>query len=241
MTSSLPVNLESSADFAGGASSSRSEAAYNHIRLLLLEGPLRAGEKLSVVALTEALQCSRVPVMEALKRLAGEGFVEILPQVGCRVVSPEVDDVRDFFVLFGNVEGTLLAFAAERRTADDLDEFDDVYARLVAGARSAGGPHDHDPTYRRLNLLFHSCVHRMARSPVASAIAAGLWDRSDFYVKLTFGSLYFSDVVNRAYRRIRNAVIAGDSEAARAATYAHLMAVGERVSRRLAANNKRAS
>ena len=238
---SLPINLESSADFAVGTSSTRSEAAYSYVRLLLLEGPLSAGEKLSVVALCEALQCSRVPVMEALKRLAGEGFVEIFPQVGCRVVSPRVGDVRDFFTLFGNVEGTVIAFAAERRTADDLEEFDDVYARLEAGARTAGGPAERDPTYRRLNLLFHSCVHRMARSPVSSAIAAGLWDRSDFYVKLTFGSLYFSDAVNRAHGRIRNAIIAGDSEAARVATYAHLTAVGDRVTRRLAADKGRAS
>ena len=62
----------------------------------LLEGDLAAGDKLSVVDLTRTLDCSRVPVMEALKRLAGDGFVQIVPQVGCRVVTPRADDVRDF-------------------------------------------------------------------------------------------------------------------------------------------------
>ncbi len=232
---SLPINLETAADLVG-TSTTRAETAYSYVRLLLLEGDLRAGQKLSVVGLTQILKCSRVPVMEALKRLAGEGFFEIVPQVGCQVVTPRVDEVRDFFTLFGNVEGTVTAFAAARRTAHDLVEFSDVCVRVDTGARDAGAPVDHDPAYRRLNLLFHSCVHRMARSPVSTTIATSLWDRSDFYIKLAFGSLYFSDAVKRAQRRIRDDIIAGDSDAARNAVQAYLTAVGERVADRLAAD-----
>ena len=75
-TAHLPANLEGP-DISGQLpAAARSENAYQHIRTLLLEGDLGPDDKLSVVDLTRELACSRVPVMEALKRLEGEGFIE---------------------------------------------------------------------------------------------------------------------------------------------------------------------
>lgn len=214
---------------AGGSSAARADAAYDHIKMQLLEGDYGPGQKLSVVDLTRELACSRVPVMEALKRLAGAGFVHIVPQVGCRVVTPQPAEVRDFFALFAAAEGTITAFAAARRTAAEVEEFKQLCGHIDDLARSAGKPGDRDPTYRRLNLSFHAFLHRLARSPVTTAITTTMWDRSDFYIKLAFGSLYFSRPVRAAHEAIRAAIIAGDSEAARAAVAAHLNAVGDGV------------
>ncbi len=205
------------------------QRAYDHIKLRLLEGDLEPEDKLSVVALTTDLGCSRAPVMEALKRLESEGFVEIIPQVGCKVVSPAARDVTDFFVLFSKVEGTIAKFASERRTRDDLATFRTVCIHIDEMVMAAGMPAAHDPNYRRLNLLFHTHIHKMARSPLASGIAAGLWDRSDFYIKMAFGSLYFSSRVKRSHRAIRKAIINGDSDVAEQEVGMHLCAVGESV------------
>lgn len=208
--------------------------AYAHLKERLLEGDLDQGDKLSVVDLTRQLGCSRVPVMEALKRLEGEGFVHIVPQVGCSVVRPSPADVRDFFSLFAVVEARVTRFAAERRSAADLEEFARVCAHIDSALETAAGPGVNDPTYRRLNLLFHGCIHRMARSPVTTTIAADLWDRSDFYIKLAFGSLYFPRRVREAHARLRSALLAGDAAAAGAAIAGQLEEVGEGVATALA-------
>ena len=214
------------------------QTAYLHLMQQLLEGSLEPGERLSVVDIAAALHCSRVPVMEALKRLDAEGFVDIIPQVGCRVAMPAPDEVRDFFVMFAAVEACVTGFAAERRTPDDVAEFkllcDDIDRRL----RKAGDPASRDPLYRRLNLDFHTALHRYARAPLACAVAAGLWDRSDFFIRIAFGSLYFNQRVKAAHAAIRRAVIAGDVAAARAAVTAHLRAVGDAVAERLAARDQ---
>lgn len=210
-------------------SSARAGAAYDYLKTCLLEGDYGPGQKLSVAELTRELNCSRVPVMEAIKRLAGAGFLHIVPQVGCRVVTPQPAEVRDFFALFAATEGTVTAFAAARRTAAEVEEFKQLCAHIDDITRKAGKPGDRDPTYRRLNLLFYSFLHRLARSPVTTAIAATMWDRSDFYIKLAFGSLYFSHAVRAAHAAIRAALIAGDAEAAHDAVAAHLNAVGDGV------------
>lgn len=217
------------------AATARAERAYHHLKLRLLEGDLGPGERLSVVALARDLACSRVPVMEALKRLEGEGFVAIVPQVGCEVVEPDANEVRDFFTLFAGAEGTVARFAAERRTPEEAAAFERLHVEVRRDAAAAGGPGDADPAYRRLNARFHGAVHAMARSPVVSGIAAGLWDRSDYYIKLAFGSLYFSARVRAAHASIREAIVAGDPHAAAAAVHEHLEGVGARVSERMRA------
>ncbi|MGE0337204.1 MAG: GntR family transcriptional regulator [Gammaproteobacteria bacterium] len=213
----------------GNAGSARSEAAYAHLKHRLLEGDLTAGNKISVVEVTRALDCSRVPVMEALKRLESEGFIRIVPQVGCRVVTPVPADVRDFFSLFAAVEGTVTRLAAERRDAREVADFESTCDSIDAALADAAPPGEPDPTYRRLNLLFHSHIHRMARSPVTTAIASSLWDRSDFYIKLAFGSLYFSRRVREAHAAIRRAIAAGDGTGAGTAIASQLEFVGEAV------------
>jgi len=212
----------------------RAENAYETVRIELLEGALEPGDKVSVVELARQLGCSRVPVMEALKRLEGEGLLEIVPQVGCRIVTPSAADVADFFILFAGVESTVTAFAADRRTAEDIERFRALCESIDTDVGLAGDPAARDPMYRRLNLRFHGEIHRMARSPVASRMAATLWDRSDFYIKMVFGSLYFSKRVVRSHRDIRRAVINGDAAAAANAVGEHLKSVGRAVTDHLA-------
>jgi len=226
----IPPPLLVSGDFLSGSIVPRTvklaDHAYDRIKTMLLEGGLRPGDKLSVIELGRKLECSRVPVMEAMKRLEAEGFVDIVPQVGCRVVQPEVANVADFFELFAVTEALVAGLAARRRTAADCDEFRKLCGEIGRRLESAGAPPQRDPTHRQLNLLYHRQIHRMARAPEPSRIAAGLWDRSDFYICIAFGALYFSRRVRMAHRAVREAILAGDADAAEAAMRIHLKAVG---------------
>lgn len=209
------------------------QVAYSHLMQALLEGDLEPGARLSVVDLADALGCSRVPVMEALKRLGAEGFVQIIPQVGCRVARPDAAEVLDFFELFAAVEGCVTRLAAARRTAEDLPAFKALCTRLDQALRAAGGPDARDPAYRRINLEFHTAIHRLARAPLACAVAASMWDRSDFFIKVAFGSLYFNRRVRQAHAAMRKAIVDGDPAAAETAVEAHLRDVGAAVAARL--------
>ena len=75
--------------------------AYQQIKEQLLEGRWAAGERLSLETFKSELGVSKQPVMEALRRLDADGLVEIIPQVGCRVVSYKPQEVSDFFPLRG--------------------------------------------------------------------------------------------------------------------------------------------
>jgi DNA-binding GntR family transcriptional regulator len=217
-----------------GGAAPLAQMAYAYLMQQLLEGDLSPGDRLSVVDLASQLSCSRVPVMEALKRLDAEGFVEIVPQVGCRVAQPDPQEVADFFELFASVEGCVTRLAAARRKEEDVRAFKALCRRIDHDLKLAGGPEARDPAYRRLNLEFHTAIHAMSRAPLACAVAAGMWDRSDFFIKVAFGSLYFSRRVRGALLAIRTAIIDGDPAAAENAVEGHLREVGAGVAARLA-------
>ena len=52
------------------------ERAYLHLKDLILEGELKAGDRLVERELAEKLKISRTPIREALFRLESQGFVK---------------------------------------------------------------------------------------------------------------------------------------------------------------------
>lgn len=198
------------------------ERCYAYVKGLLLDGGLDPGDNVSVEALSRALNTSRQPVMDAVKRLSTEGFINIIPQVGCRVTTPDPDEVDDFYKMFAAAEALIARLAAERRS----DEEARAYMRLAAGvaeeATHLGNLKSRDPRYHHLVRRRHGAIHTMAHSPVIAEITAGLWDRSNFYVRTSIGSAYFTDHVKVLHRQIDDALLKGDGEGAQAATYKYI-------------------
>jgi DNA-binding GntR family transcriptional regulator len=219
-------------DLLGGGDTLADRCA-SYLKGLLLDGGLEPGQPISIAAVTRVMGVSRQPVMDAVRRLEIEGFIQVLPQIGCRVVSPKVEAVGDFFQFFARAEGLVCRLAAERRSEEDAKALQLLADVMLRESSAAGPPDARDPTYRHLNRRLHNAIHDLARSPIASEISLSMWDRCDFYSRAAFGSLYFSPAVRRAHAAIVAAIVAGDGDAADSVTVAHLSGVGERAVGRL--------
>jgi DNA-binding GntR family transcriptional regulator len=127
------------------------------IREGIVTGDYSAGTGLSEVTLSSELGVSRTPVREALKQLATEGLVEIVPRVGTFVATPTRRDVTELYGLKEIFEGCAAALLAPRGDAVAIDALaahvDDGPAfarRLVESADSV----KLELTYRwHMNLL----------------------------------------------------------------------------------------
>lgn len=187
--------------------------AYDHIKELLLVGTYEPGERLSVVAIASALGMSRQPILTALKQLATEEMVEVVPQVGCLAARHDPDEIADFFRFFAACEGLVAEVAAQRASAQQCaalakalaDNADLEKGRISARQR------------RDFTRLFHGIVHQMASSAYMSRKVRVLWDRSDYFIAThmagNVGSVAFADL--DGYRRIADVIQAGDSAASR--------------------------
>src|SRR3954467_2116733 len=83
------------------------DLAYAYLKGLLLAGGLDPGNQISSESVGRVLAISRAPVSDAIRRLTVEGLLEILPQVGCRVVRPVATGMADFYEIFGATEGVV--------------------------------------------------------------------------------------------------------------------------------------
>lgn len=113
----------------------RADSAYQTIRESLLADRWPADALLSAYALAEELGMSRTPVTEALKRLDAEGLVEVVPQVGCRVVERNRDRATELVRITAALEGLAAEMAADRATAAELEHLEEVLERAARTVR----------------------------------------------------------------------------------------------------------
>jgi DNA-binding GntR family transcriptional regulator len=201
------------------------DVVFNELRDRLARGHYSFGQTISVRDLALELNVSRFPVMSALNELRAAGFVSIIPQIGCRVISPTREEVSDFFLLFSQMEGVVFELAAARRPARDLGSL----RRIFEGIRSLGGVADVGEVYRLLNRQFHQLIHTWANSPNVTRKAQENWALSDFFISQ---ANVFKDQPSAAsldYEELVAAIESADPPRARQSVEKRIRDTGQRV------------
>jgi DNA-binding GntR family transcriptional regulator len=137
------------------------------LRTMLIEGIIAPGAKLNERELCEVLHVSRTPLREAIKLLAVEGLVDLLPNRGAVAVRLSEDDVIHTFEVLANLEGLSGELAAERVTDDERAEIRAMHYEMLAchARRDLSG-------YYRLNASIHRAINAAARNPVLATTYA---------------------------------------------------------------------
>jgi DNA-binding GntR family transcriptional regulator len=116
-----------------------------------------------------ALGVSRTPVREALARLEHEGLVQIMPRRGVCIVRKSKAEITEMIRAWAALESMAARLLCERATDEEIGSlralfstFEDNKLRLRLNE------------YSEANLRFHQRIIELARSPVISALVAGL-------------------------------------------------------------------
>ena len=99
---------------------SLAERAYRGIRARIREGRLAPGERVTEMALADALDMSRTPVREAMRRLQAEGLIVAAPPRGLALACPNPAEIEEIFTMRLALEGAAAQLAAENATPDDV-------------------------------------------------------------------------------------------------------------------------
>ena len=131
------------------------------LRQRIVEGQIAPGAKLNERELSEALQVSRTPLREAIKMLAAEGLVELLPNRGAVAAQLSEQDVVDTFEVIAGLEGQAGELAAQRIDEAQLAELRALHYEMLAAYTRRDLS-----TYYRLNAQIHERINAAARNPV---------------------------------------------------------------------------
>lgn len=143
--------------------------AAQRLRGMLIEGVIAPGAKLNERELSEQLKISRTPLREAIKMLASEGLVELLPNRGAVALSLNEQDVMDTFEVMANLEAQSGELAAARITEAELAEIKALHYEMLASFTRRDLPR-----YYTLNAQIHVRINSAAKNPVLSRTYAQL-------------------------------------------------------------------
>jgi DNA-binding GntR family transcriptional regulator len=140
------------------------EQVAQRLRQMLVEGRIAPGAKLNERELCEVLEVSRTPLREAIKMLAAEGLVELVPNRGAIAVSLGEEDIRHTFEVMAGLEALSGELAAQRITDKELAEIRALHFEMLAAwtRRDLSA-------YYRLNAQIHRAINAAAKNPVLSA------------------------------------------------------------------------
>ena len=104
------------------------DEAYTAIKQMILSMQLTPGEKVDKYELSTQLNIGVTPIREAIIRLRREGLFDVIPQSGTYVSKINVDEMNQGRFARVELEKTIIASAAERMTADQVDELEQQIA-----------------------------------------------------------------------------------------------------------------
>ncbi|HWA19890.1 MAG TPA: GntR family transcriptional regulator [Devosia sp.] len=136
------------------SASSEGASVYELIREDIIEGRLKANERLVVADLAERHGTSTNPVREALQLLRGEGFVIISPNRGARVRPIDQDFVRDIYEIGVLIEPALTRWFVNMATNEDIEELERIQALIEEN--NFADPLKHS----ELDTAFHTVMYQ---------------------------------------------------------------------------------
>lgn len=140
------------------------EDVIEQLRALIVQGELAPGARLNERVLCEQLAISRTPLREALKLLATEGLVELLPNRGAIVASLDADRLTDTLAVMGALEalaGELVCAHASDIAIADIRALHFEMLAMHARRDLAG--------YFRYNQLIHQRIVEASENPVLAS------------------------------------------------------------------------
>ncbi len=142
------------------------------LRLLIIEGDLAPGSKISEKDLSDLFAVSRTPLREALKVLAREGLVELSPNRGASVAALTLEDLEEAFPVMGALEALSGELACRFITARELAAVERQHAAMLEAYEQRDMPN-----YFKYNQAIHQAILEAARNPTLSQMQGGLAGR----------------------------------------------------------------
>lgn len=201
----------------GGRQVALRDQVLAELRRRIVDGEYAQGERLTEERLADDFGVSRNPVREALRVVAAEGFVRIVPRRGAVVATLDELAVRDLFAVREQLEPFAAGLAAERATEQDVARL----RALLEQARTATDAADFDRV-AELNSALHLAVIEISGNRWLASISAVMYHHVHWVFRV--GAAQRAPHSWSEHIRLIDAIAAGDRPAAIEAARRHVEA-----------------
>lgn len=211
------------------------DEVVERMRDLIVEGHIKAAQRINETELCRSLGVSRTPVREAIKTLASEGLIELVRNKGAIVKQLGVDEIEDMLEAVRAIERYAAEVGVERASREEIDEIAAMHKLMQAYYKAK----DRLPYYK-LNQAIHAAIVALTHNDtlIATHEALQMRLRRMRYVGNELPSSWSGAM--REHEAMIKALRKRDSASLREAVSVHLDNTRERVVAFLNETGKRA-
>lgn len=144
----------------------------DRMRELIQSGEMEPKARINESELTERFGISRTPLREAIKILATEGLLELLPNRGARVASISQGEIEEMLEVIAGLEATAADIACRTVTNEEIAAIEADH-RVMVEAWQRGD----EATYFRVNRQIHEAIMAASRNATLTGIYTSLSGR----------------------------------------------------------------
>jgi DNA-binding GntR family transcriptional regulator len=188
---------------------SLSEKVYQRIYKKIVSGTLKGGDKITEAGISNSMSISRAPVREALKRLAEDHLVVLVPRSGCFVAKLSNEEVNEIYEIRKRLECMALEYAFEKLDINEVKDLKDEFQKCL------------DPAWRerikkeiQLDSQLHKMISKMSRCKNLEELLAKLRARIQVFRVQEADYVARADDAIKEHIDLLDAIIAGNKSAA---------------------------
>jgi DNA-binding GntR family transcriptional regulator len=181
------------------------EQVYSRLLDAISEGTLPPGERLTQEDLAQRLAVSRQPVLQALRLLKKDGFVEDAPGRGVRVTQLDVGWIAQVYQVRGSLDALAVRLAAERGAR--LDPAVMRQGRLAESGRDV-------QALIQADLAFHRAIYQASGNPLIAQSIDLHWHHLKRVMGAVLQSTQQRHTVWDDHEAIEHAIFSNDADSA---------------------------
>ncbi|MFZ5860728.1 MAG: GntR family transcriptional regulator [Spirochaetota bacterium] len=202
------------------------DIVFSTLRDEIVNQVLKPGDVLNTVELSKRLGVSRTPIREALNRLVSIGLIEESPHKSCYVKKLSIEQVIEIYYIRAALSGAAARLAATKISKEDQQKLLDLCNQME-------NINEPDPSKSMLkkNREFHNIIIAAAKSPNLENLLEQYYQLSQHYRAL---ALEFPDSFRQVcseHRKIAEAMLVRDKNAAESSMREHYMNTARRIAK----------
>ncbi len=189
------------------------DVAQDYIRTRIAAGDFPPGHRLKERDLSDETGISRIPIREAIRSLASEGFVTLVPRRGAVVTQLQPELLDEIFEVREALEVQECALAAKRASEGEIERMRESVeaAERALRAGDAEGVNE-------ANARFHEILVEASHNDTLAGVLRPLKNRLNWILRQNEDAT----LVCREHRDILEAIVSGDVDQARAVATSHV-------------------
>ena len=198
------------------------EIVYEELKRQIMIGEIPPGTRMMEVELAEDMGVSRTPIREAIRKLEKEGLVSIEPRRGAYASDISIKDMVDVLEVREFLEGMAAGLAAKKINDEEIETLKKATATYKKAVENG-----HTEEIIKEDELFHKLIVDCSGNKTLIQMINQVQE-----LALRFRYIYYEDFSryrNMPYehQEILDAILSGDTEAARRIADAHVLRLKE--------------